>query len=286
MDTKLKFTGGEPDMTEEAFLRTQNSTRLFIHALGDALGRLGISTSDPYIVQGCSATVASSKLTVTAGYIYLGGEIVQVDAQTDVPLGVGETTWIYQVQTTYEAAGDKVYKNSISRQTYEKKRGVLTGVVSVGAGELAYNGDRLVDVFADQLRASTPEAQALLINNKFITPATLADVNGGTLTKVVTIGDWDMDTVDEVEVAHGISNAKNIRVAGVMIRDDADLLYNPLNVTDLAGLCMGSVVNVNAPAGTPGTTILLRRTTGGLFDGTFYNSTSFNRGWITIQYEI
>jgi hypothetical protein len=102
---------------------------------------------------------------------------------------------------------------------------------------------------------------------------------------VVEIGDWNMDSTFDVSVNHGLADHKKIRSINVIIRDDADTNYYNLN----AALSSGS-----APSGVSGqvgivssTTIQLTRTSSandGWFDSTAFDSTSYNRGWITIGY--
>ena len=108
--------------------------------------------------------------------------------------------------------------------------------------------------------------------------------NGGTLlkTKVVDIGDWNMNSTTTITVAHTISDFKKIRDVSAIIRNDADAIYYKLNntfSTVSGGNSGGSVTPIDA------TTIELTRTTGGSFDGGTFAATTYNRGWITITYE-
>ena len=104
----------------------------------------------------------------------------------------------------------------------------------------------------------------------------------GYTTKTVNIGDWDMDADDASDVAHGLSATewKTIKEINAIIRDDADSLYVPLdrfvNTTTLE--IAGGVNKINS------TLINLRRLTGSAFDTTSYDSTSYNRGWVTFEY--
>ena len=97
-------------------------------------------------------------------------------------------------------------------------------------------------------------------------------------TKVIQIDDWDMDANSSVNVAHGLTLAK-IRSVSALIRRDDDALYFDFHVYDPAG--------ANSRQITVGSTnITLNRSDSGTFDTTDYNSTSYNRGWITIIYAI
>lgn len=95
------------------------------------------------------------------------------------------------------------------------------------------------------------------------------------LTKVVDIGDWDMDTNASVSVAHGLTST-TIRAVDVWIREDVGNSMLPL-IYNTAGTPSG-YFNYD------GTNVVLNRLGGSVFDSTSYNATSFNRGYITIHY--
>jgi hypothetical protein len=97
-------------------------------------------------------------------------------------------------------------------------------------------------------------------------------------TKVIEIGDWDMDATVFVTVAHGIADFHKIRSVNVLIRNDANTSYVPID-TFADGV---------KPAGIYGfdtNTVDLFRTSAGHFDSVSFDSTSYNRGFITITYE-
>lgn len=103
----------------------------------------------------------------------------------------------------------------------------------------------------------------------------------GLKTKVISIGNWNMDSNSFVDVNHGISDISTIRSISVMIRRDLGAQVYPLNrMTSLGDeVLAGSVTDVTS------TEIRLVRTVNGFFDGALFDDTSFNRGWITITYE-
>lgn len=104
----------------------------------------------------------------------------------------------------------------------------------------------------------------------------------GTLlkTKVIEIGDWDMDADDSVTVIHGISSAAiKARQITILILTDTSAFSVPLSNLISGGNVVQGVFTLNNSA------VLLRRETGGDFDNINFDSTSFNRGWITITYE-
>lgn len=105
----------------------------------------------------------------------------------------------------------------------------------------------------------------------------IKDIAGVTLhTKIIEIGDWNMDSTDFVNIAHGVDYSKIISVQAI-IKNDLDSYSVNLAGTSTGGLGMGSIY-------TYATYILLARMTSGYFDHTDYDSVSYNRGYILIQY--
>jgi hypothetical protein len=99
--------------------------------------------------------------------------------------------------------------------------------------------------------------------------------------KVIEIGDWNMDSTTSVTVAHGLTLA-NIRSVSAIIRDDADAMYSDLSSALDFSSSQGASQHVRADS----TNIRLERDSGGYFDSSLYDKTSYNRGWIVIWYEV
>jgi hypothetical protein len=107
--------------------------------------------------------------------------------------------------------------------------------------------------------------------------------------KVLEIGDWNMDSSQTKTVAHSLDAAK-IRSVFVTIRNDTGdtlpfngQLFNPVNSTS------SNQWETWFPVTTVGwnsTNIVLLRMDGSFMDGAAYDSTGYNRGWVTIQYEV
>lgn len=108
--------------------------------------------------------------------------------------------------------------------------------------------------------------------------ATAADLNkntGGLNTKIVDIGDWNMSTTAILNtVAHGLTLSK-IRTVTVLIRNDPDNNYTDF----LADANSGTGDHYIA---IDSTNITLSRAD--FFNDGNYVATSYNRGWVTIQY--
>lgn len=92
------------------------------------------------------------------------------------------------------------------------------------------------------------------------------------LSKTIDIGDWNMDSTLNKMVTHGITLNK-IRTIDIIIRNDADDTYYPVD-------------NYSADIGCTitSTDVSISRAIGGIFDNTSFDSTGFNRGWVTIFY--
>lgn len=100
-------------------------------------------------------------------------------------------------------------------------------------------------------------------------------------TKVLNIGDWNMDANTFTTITHGVTNYQNILSVSVVIRTDlsAPPTTHLLNAADSDTVVVsGGVGEIDA------TTIRLYRLTGGIFDNANYDATSYNRGFVTITY--
>ena len=98
--------------------------------------------------------------------------------------------------------------------------------------------------------------------------------------KVVEIGDWDMDASQFKDVNHGIADYKKIRTISAIIIADDTINYFPIDTHQtLTGTTSGGITGFSSTA------VTLFRVTGGFFDGVAYNATSFNRGFVTIEYQ-
>lgn len=161
-------------------------------------------------------------------------------------------------------------------------------ILSWGAGVLDFsngvaNADRTIRLASDASILWDESADGFVFDKGIVTDT------GGTgevlKTKVIEIGDWDMDTTPGVSVSHGLT-AADIRGFTGVIRSDASALFHIIGGQVVApGILEVNFSRQSAPFQTYDTTnIFISRETGGVFDGTGYNSTSFNRGWITITY--
>ena len=110
--------------------------------------------------------------------------------------------------------------------------------------------------------------------------ALLKYVNDGLLTKVIDIGDWDMDTDSFKFIPHGIAGGSTkIKDVQVAIRKDSD-------ENDIIWKIDSGSPTTNGTLSWDDDNINPSRVAGELFDSTTYDETSYNRGEITIRYEL
>ena len=125
----------------------------------------------------------------------------------------------------------------------------------------------------------------VLLEDKSISEGTRnQDSSGGFLFwKVIDMGDWNMDTTQNLSVAHGL-DAANIRVVFASIRNDAGTVYSIFPAVRPDPAVIARFGQTGLQNAWDATNINLNRLGGDDFDSTDYNSTSYNRGWITIGY--
>lgn len=88
-----------------------------------------------------------------------------------------------------------------------------------------------------------------------------------------SIGDWNMDATAGVDVAHGLTKA-NIRNVTGLIRADDDVRY--YTISQFRAISADNVYFNFISTGA----ITINRLTSGDFDGTGFDATTFNRGWV------
>jgi hypothetical protein len=195
-------------------------------------------------------------------------------ASIDYVASLTGVTWSDEQSGYYDGSGN-LY-------VFDEARAVYDGVVASGktaAGQLAFVPGALSVKGALTVLGASNLAS---ISNAPVITSGLSE-NGTTLRrKLVAIGDWNMDSTAFVVVAHGLTG-QNIRRVTAFIRNDsgATAIWYPIDYEDINGggtTTSGSILFGN-------TNIQLDRRTSGFFDDTNFNSTSYNRGYIIIDYE-
>ncbi len=175
--------------------------------------------------------------------------------------------------------------------TVRIKNTYLDGTAYSQVGNTGFSSYIALSGSGTSTKATIPAPKMTTATRANITPATGMMVYDTTLnsllvyagsnwsgTKIYNIGDWNMDSSNTVNVAHGLSTVyKNIKSITVTIRDDNDTNYYTIpNFIQATGIISAGIVSYDS------TNIVIGRTTSGFFDSTTFDSTSYNRGWVTI----
>lgn len=159
-------------------------------------------------------------------------------------------------------------------------------VYTAGSTTVSANAVSITDAGGYYSPATEVEAALQEVGSDLsaVTTATTTNTTkiAGLNTKVIDIGDWNMDNEPTPipTPTHGLTLSK-IRNVTVIIRNDADTIRSDINLRT-----GGEIYSAGATQGVQcnATEVLIYRPINGLFDTTDYNSTTYNRGWITIQY--
>ncbi len=251
----------------------QGNERMRIHSNGN----VGIGTTSP-----------DNKLDVRSGSASLtqpsGNWAMQVEASTDTTSEYG-----LSVATRWGGSENKIFETA---KHWDGTEGYFPIFYIDGIGDMywkdgvtAQNTLMFWDSNTGKVGIGTTSPNALLTVNGAINASGGIDTEGDGVvlkTKVIEIGNWDMTAAgsDFASVAHGLTQG-SIRSVTAIIRDDIDLTYRTVGSAQVSGVVLDvyissvSTIDVN-----------LRRKIGGAFDNVGYDSTGYNRGWVTIVYEV
>lgn len=216
-----------------------------------------------------------------------GGQVFIVnraDLDTTIPLN--------GIKLASNAAGNALglwMKKTLVDRKYQLKEIAKTGEPEITyftdapwtATDPATGAGFVLTSAASEFATDVLEAHVGAIDIDIAGNATTADgVNaGGSVvlkTKVIEIGDWNMDITSTLSISlvgNGLSFA-NIRGApSVLIRNDAGTILSDFNYN-------GADTSVYFST----SSLILVRGDAGFFDNTNYDSTGFNRGWVTVYY--
>lgn len=244
----------------------------------------------------------------TEGYVgYINGDNGQyryiyadADGATDGILVAGDNNTIfladwdsypasgYQVNIQAGANNNTIYCNDPDR-IYDGGDGTAIYRYDTASPELN-GGDFLTDNDTGSGNGLDADLHDGYEASEMFTPlgvtATATEINNGCdgmgvsipRVKVVQIGDWNMDSDDTIDVAHGLTMSKIVGATAMIISDDGQY-YFPMGTgnsgTGALQVWIGSIRT---------SIVRLRRLAGGDYDSTDYNATSFNRGYVILFY--
>ena len=237
-----------------------------------SLSKLATVTADRALISNGSGIITASSISTTKlGFL----SNVTSDLQTQLDSKIGSVTGAISTDVSSNLSPNKAVKSNASGKidasvVSDTELSYLSGTTSSVQTQLNSRVSDTGDTMTGALiNTSTIEAQGGIRT---------ASSGAYLKQKVISIGDWNMDTTDEVSINHGITDYTKIRDVSVMIRNDlATALYKNMIFYDNT---LGGSIGVFS------STVSLKRLTSGSFDSTSFDSTSFNRGWITITYEV
>lgn len=164
-------------------------------------------------------------------------------------------------------------KIEFSRQII-KRTTQSSNIPTINTGSTIDSTWLTTDILIGELFLNLSKDRMWTRTNSGIFELNLTPISAATKSQYVEIGDWDMDTIDSVSYAHNLSSNewKTVQSIGVIIKDDPDTNYTDFKVD-------GNTIEINS------SNIVLKRTTGGVFDSTNYSATTYNRGWMTFMYK-
>lgn len=223
---------------------------------GNVVWTTGVPASDALAVGGYapSATAAANKVAVYNGSAKLPASITG-DAATVGGYGVTTGTTALKVAV-------------------RDSNGALPGNIT---GNAATATTATVATTATSAGSCTGNSETATVSQACSGNAASATKFGPFNVIEIPIGDWNMDATPQISIPHGLTLSK-IKLVYVMIRNDADTSRTALD-TDLSGSGV-----ISGTFGTDATVVLLTRLAGSGYDSTNFNSTSYNRGFITILY--
>jgi hypothetical protein len=251
---------------------------------GVAIGATAPEESTKLTIKGGSDGAATNLLKLRSNFTTIGTETGIKLSNTTNSTGNAGSAEIVAKRTNEGAVGDteiilRAAKSTTLRTlaTFKGCDDSVTFPGNVSAGNLSLGG-ALTTSGAYALTLTTTGATNITLP----TTGTLAttDATNPIRTRVVEIGDWNMDTATSKSVTHGLDVTKIIGVSGV-IRNDTD--------SNRYALTPGMYVKVTsnhlqAWITSIVSTVIYLEHAGEQYNNTNFDSTSYNRGWLVIQY--
>lgn len=260
----------------------------------------------------------SSITTATSCYIALapsgsaGNQIVSAGYVADAP------TWVDSKQGWYSSAGSStrviahVYKTGTTAYDYKSVLRPFNNEVLAGVGttevkvygstgwhlkgvnpgirlENTQVGGGTYDIFSGTdagsrvlvIRDTVDERLRITTTGSVVLGYGLNTGGTSLITKVLEIGEWNMDGTISVGVGHDVTFTQ-IRAVDVHVINDAGDAILPIQYYSGIASAPSGFYNINA------TQILISRVANGAFDSADFDATSStvaNRGWVTVTYD-
>ena len=215
------------------------------------------------VLKGCAVTGIVSDYDIAEGYVYLDGEVMFYPGVE----GLSAVNYVKAATATEESG---VFADGASKAYIDVQNAVEFTTTGGGSGTqyITFNFDTPGRTLSRLVSGAEYEDDSAVITEVKIR------------TKIIEIGDWDMDADGFSSVTHGISNDEDILSVSVLIRADTGVTDGNalLDSVDFSSIAQGGIQTIT------GTSITMVRLSGGDFDSTDYNATTYNRGFVTITY--
>lgn len=182
-------------------------------------------------------------------------------------VGVSPTTPVWLVKGSFVGNSSNADPVLFSNSTFHDVHSTWFVEIAVIPSGTAYK----IGTFADLYYAYSSAFTNTWLTNVVQGPS-LMHTQTMLTTKVINIGDWDMQTNSNKTVAHGVPDFTTIRSISVVIRNDNNTYHYDLTRAGI--IARWTTTNID-----------LLRDLGGTFDNVDFNATSYNRGFVTITYE-
>lgn len=222
---------------------------------------------------------------------FAGGIITTIDyADKDFGIFDGSFNMYVTGELNVDTIVEKTLNNGVDLETIHFENGDISNVGNITLdGDLTGVDIATIDTINEKTTDNGIDIEGVHLENNVVYTDKIQELTSGVgvgietidgsilRTKIINIGDWNMDTTNFVDVLHKLTMSK-IRDIKIIIRDDYDDLYLPINWYDNFNSIIVGTYNIQA------TVINITRIDSAVFDSEDYNATSFNRGWITIWY--
>lgn len=221
------------------------------------------SDSEGVIVSGCLVSANASNFDMTAGIVYLNGEFMRVDAVTNL-------SFPRYIKAATPTNVTRTFENTTT-QTFIIERKAEVSTTNDGSGQ---------EITISSLTNSLSRRIEVLLGNSVLSKQTSGAYQKRRITtRILAIGDWNMNSTASISVAHDLAFADIITFSAVIIDDigSQKRVIGPApsisSTPELGGSVSATAVNIN-----------LNRVAGGVFQSTDFDSTGYNRGFITVTH--
>jgi hypothetical protein len=199
----------------------------------------------PFALFGLKDTGTNPVVNIAAGYMLYDGELFGCSGLSTTL--TGSNVVVCTVTETFDMGIDPVTFTDLVPRNVHSIRNVVLSQGLTGTADFDYSSMTFI-------QSSAPKS------------------------KRVPIGDWNMDSTQTKNVAHGLPDMAKITSVSAMIVADTGAIITDLTANVDATTVAGGATYITA------TNIVLERITGGYYDQAGYDQTPYNRGYVTIWY--